>query len=301
MSARFWAVTTLGVMTHVIEFPTHYSPSRNSQPHHAASHGLGQQPHASTATPLPDGLLTALRGARRVEIFTGAGMSKDSGLDTFRDAQTGIWSRVDPQAMATLDSWATDPDPMLAWYLWRAHLCRQAQPNPGHLAIAQWAARGGVELHITTQNIDDLHERAFGNHPPRVTHLHGSLFAYRCSICHKPARTPDLPEEQVERVTPPNCSLCGNPIRPGVVWFGEPLPQKEWARAEQAMEEADLVVIVGTSGVVWPAAGLPSIAASRGVPLIEVSPQRSDLTDLCTWSLRTTAVIGLPALVEGLG
>lgn len=248
---------------------------------------------------LPAELIQAVKNAQNVEFFTGAGMSKDSGLDTFRDAQTGIWSHVDPQAMATIDSWARDPEPMLAWYLWRGTLCRRAQPNPGHLGIAEWGGLPGVEVHITTQNIDDLHERAYDElqQPrPKIAHLHGSLFAYRCSICHKPARMPELPEKQIERATPRNCTLCGNPIRPGVVWFGEPLPHKEWDAAERSMNTADLVVVIGTSGVVWPAAGLPAIAAERGVPIIEISPERTDLTSTATWSIRTTAARGVPAL-----
>lgn len=248
-----------------------------------------------TLEDLPEDLIATVRGAKYVEVFTGAGMSADSGLDTFRDAQTGIWSHVDPQAMATLDSWAKDPEPMLAWYLWRAVLCRRAEANAGHRAIGVWAERGGVTVHVTTQNIDDLHERGGSKN---VAHLHGSLFSYRCSICGKPARMPELPEKQVKRATPPTCSLCGNPVRPGVVWFGEPLPHREWEAAEEAMRAADLVVIIGTSGVVWPAAGLPAIAAQRGTPIVEISPARTDLTDLCTWSLRTTAANGAPLLVE---
>ncbi|QNH95349.1 NAD-dependent protein deacylase [Corynebacterium anserum] len=252
---------------------------------------------------LPRRLINTIRQAQKVEVFTGAGMSKDSGLDTFRDAQTGIWSHVDPQATATIDSWARDPDPMLAWYLWRGTLCRRAKPNPGHLAIAQWAGRNGVDLHITTQNIDDLHERAFDDaKQPRanIAHLHGSLFAYRCSICSKPARTPELPEEQVERIVPPQCSLCGNPIRPGVVWFGESLPHKEWIAAEHSMRSADVVIIIGTSGVIWPAAGLPALAAEASIPIIEISPDRTDLTSLATWSIRTTAARGVPALIAAM-
>ena len=244
---------------------------------------------------LPEDFVAAVRGAKYVEVFTGAGMSADSGLDTFRDAQTGIWSHVDPQAMASLDAWAKDPEPMLAWYLWRAVLCRRADANAGHRAIGQWAERGGVTVHVTTQNIDDLHERGGSKN---VAHLHGSLFRYRCSICSKPARMPELPTEQIERATPPTCTLCGNPVRPGVVWFGEPLPHREWEAAEEAMRMADLVVIIGTSGVVWPAAGLPSIAAQRGAPIVEISPARTDLTDMCTWSLRTTAANGAPLLAQ---
>lgn len=238
----------------------------------------------------PD-LLSTVRSARRVEVFTGAGMSADSGLDTFRDATTGLWSNVDPQAMASIGAWARDPDPMWAWYLWRARKARSAGPNAGHLAVAQWQERASV--HVTTQNIDDLHERAGSRD---VSHLHGSLFAFRCSVCGAPAGEPDLPEEPVERLSPPACTTCGNPVRPGVVWFGETLPETDFAEAEQSMRDCDLLVIVGTSGVVYPAAGLPQIAADRGVPVVEISPATTDLTPLATWHLDTTAAEGLPAL-----
>lgn len=273
---------------------------------------------ARLGTHQPD-LARALRTARRVEIFTGAGMSKDSGLDTFRDAQTGIWENLNPQDMASVDSWERDPEPMLAWYLWRAVLCRRAQPNYGHLAITRWqrALEGTTladadaasdtagdiadnhpgTLHVTTQNVDDLHERAGTSN---IHHLHGSLFSYRCSVCGEPAHMPALPETQLERVKPPACTLCGGAVRPGVVWFGENLPSIEWNAAEASMNTCDLVVIIGTSGVVWPAAGLPQIAARRGVPIVEVSPMRTDLTPLATWSLRTTAALGVPTLVDAV-
>ena len=250
---------------------------------------------------IPTDLQDAARSARRVEVFTGAGMSADSGLDTFRDATTGLWSNVDAQAMATLNSWRRDPDPMWAWYLWRAVRARDADPNPGHLAIARWQdaltsdSNTHGHLHVTTQNIDDLHERGGATD---VSHLHGSLLAFRCSVCGSPAPEPELPTEAVERLTPQACAECGGPVRPGVVWFGEALPEKDFADAEASMLGCDLVVIVGTSGVVFPAAGLPELAARRGVPVVEISPAATDLTPLSTWSLRTTAASGLPALVD---
>ncbi len=245
---------------------------------------------------LPQDLAAAVQDARRIEVFTGAGMSADSGLDTFRDATTGLWSRVDPQAMASVDSWARDPEPMWAWYLWRAAKARTAEPNAGHRAIANWQdIAEDFTVHVTTQNIDDLHERAGSR---SVSHLHGSLFDFRCTICGAPAKEPELPTEPVERLAPPECSTCGNPVRPGVVWFGEALPQRDFAEAEQSMQSCDLVVIVGTSGVVYPAAGLPQIAAARGVPIVEISPDDTDLTPITTWSLRTTAAEGLPALID---
>ena len=243
---------------------------------------------------LPEDLVAVVRAAKYVEVFTGAGMSADSGLDTFRDAQTGIWSHVDPQAMASLDAWAKDPEPMLAWYLWRAVLCRRADANAGHRAIGQWAERGGVTVHVTTQNIDDLHERGGSKN---VAHLHGSLFRYRCSICSKPARMPELPTEQIERATPPTCTLCGNPVRPGVVWFGEALPEAEWKEAERRMRTADALVIVGTSGVVYPAAGLPLMAHAREIPIIEVTPMRTELSHLADVVIEDTAANALPSLL----
>lgn len=246
-------------------------------------------------------LASIIKWAEHVEVFTGAGMSADSGLDTFRDATTGIWSHVDPQAMASINAWAKSPEPMLAWYLWRATLCERAHPHPGHAAIGHWqqlVRKRGGELHVTTQNIDNLHERGGAQ---AVSHLHGSLFSYRCSICGKPAKTPELPEVQVEKVTPPACSLCGNPVRPGVVWFGESLPEKDWEASARSMGEADLVVIVGTSGVVYPAASLPGLAKRRGIPIVEISPAETDLTSLADWSLRTTAAVGVPALAEVAG
>ncbi|AGS33658.1 NAD-dependent deacetylase [Corynebacterium maris DSM 45190] len=248
---------------------------------------------------VPEQALRLVRDAARVEVFTGAGMSADSGIATYRDAQTGLWENVDPQAMASIDAWARDPEPMYAWYLWRRSLVAQAHPNAGHAALADWAAVDGVDVTVTTQNIDDLHERAGS---PDVAHLHGSLFDFRCSICSRPWRgqVPQL-DEPVASLTPPTCPVCGNLVRPGVVWFGEPLPGKEWDLAEQRMQEADLVVIVGTSGVVQPAASLPLLAREAGTPIIEVSPQRSDLTPVATVFVEGTAAQALPQLVDAAG
>ncbi|MDN5582943.1 MAG: NAD-dependent deacylase [Corynebacterium sp.] len=248
-------------------------------------------------------LAQTVRDARRIEVFTGAGMSADSGLDTFRDATTGLWSHVDPQAMASVDSWSRDADAMWAWYLWRAAKARAAAPNAGHRVVAAWQDVPGVQVHVTTQNIDDLHERAGSRD---VSHLHGSLFDFRCAGCGAPAPEPELPSPQetstepTTRLHPPHCATCGDLVRPGVVWFGEALPQDAFAAAEESMETCDLLVIVGTSGVVYPAAGLPHIAAARGVPVVEISPADTDLTPLATRSLRTTAAVGLPELLSSL-
>lgn len=243
--------------------------------------------------------LELARGARNIEVFTGAGMSADSGIDTYRDAITGVWERVDPQAMASISAWAKDPEPMWAWYLWRRQIAARAEPNAGHRAIADWAAVPGADsVHVTTQNIDDLHERGGAE---EVTHLHGSLFEFRCTICSRPWRGEVVQLAQpVERLTPPACPVCGNLIRPGVVWFGEALPQHEWEIAEQRMSEADLVVIIGTSGVVQPAASLPMLAHQLGTPILEISPAATELSPLTALSWRDRAATALPALVAEL-
>lgn len=248
---------------------------------------------------VPEPIAELARNARRIEFFTGAGMSAESGLATFRDAQTGLWSKVDPQAMANFDAWRNDPATIWPWYLWRMKLARQAEPNAGHEAIAAWCAtldRGAGWGHVTTQNIDDLHERG-GTGEDSIAHLHGSLFAFRCDHCGAAAAEPELPDEPVAKLLPPFCDVCElGFVRPGVVWFGESLPVPEWNEAETHARHCDLMVVVGTSGVVFPAAGLPLMAVSAGLPVIEISPDDTDFTPHATHSWRTTAATGLPAL-----
>lgn len=243
-----------------------------------------------TASSTLDTARALLADASHIEVFTGAGMSADSGIATYRDAQTGLWENVDPQDMASIDAWHDDPDTMFAWYLWRAHLAQQAEPNAGHIAVAK-----SPKTAVTTQNIDNLHERAGSKD---VVHLHGSLFDFRCSLCDEHFAQPiNLPTEPVAAITPPACPVCGGPVRPGVVWFGEALPEAEWKEAELRMRTADALVIVGTSGVVYPAAGLPLMAHAREIPIIEVTPMRTDLSHLADIVIEGTAAGALPALL----
>ena len=168
-----------------------------------------------------DAFLDLARDARDVVVLTGAGMSVESGIPTFRDAHTGLWERHDPEELATIDAWERDPDFVWAWYRWRAKLIRDVQPNVGHRALADWADAERANLWIVTQNIDDLHERAGSS---VLAHLHGSIFALRCSECDTPFDETDapalaLPSDPVERLAPPRCPVCGAAVRPGVVWF----------------------------------------------------------------------------------
>ncbi len=222
-------------------------------------------------------------------------MSAESGVETFRDAQTGLWETFDPEQLASPRAWRRQPDAVWAWYMWRHHLVRSVEPNPGHLAVADWQRRADVS--VVTQNIDNLHERAGSQ---RVAHLHGSLFEFRCSRCGTAYHgdLADMPEP-VETLDPPLCA-CGGTIRPGVVWFGEPLPDEPWQQAVEAVAGADVLIVVGTSGIVYPAAGLPSAALAQGIPVIEVNPDSTPLSGSATVTVRDTAARALPGLLDRL-
>lgn len=252
----------------------------------------------STAPELvPEEVRDLARSARRVLVLTGAGASAESGVPTFRDAVAGLWSRFDPMQLATPEAWAADPAMCWAWYGWRAHLIRIAEPNPGHRAITTWQQRPGVDLRVSTQNIDDLHERA-GTEV--MAHVHGNLFDLWCADCEAPsaAEFPPVPEP-VERIDPPRCEACDGWVRPGIVWFGEMLPEAELEATVTAAEWADLVVVVGTSGMVYPAAAVPGIARDLGTSVVEVNPAGSTLPDGADHVIAAPAGEALPALVGG--
>lgn len=258
----------------------------------------GDETEVAAHVDVPAAAVELVRDAEWVTVFTGAGMSAESGIATFRDAETGLWERFDPAQLATPDAWREDPDLVWAWYQWRARLVREAQPNAGHRAIADLGRDRTVM--VVTQNVDDLHERAGSD---VVSHLHGSLFAPRCSNCGRPYHgtdaDPDRALHQV-RVEPPSCPVCLSSVRPGVVWFGEHLPEDAMSRADNAFRACDVVIVVGTSGVVHPAASLPERARAAGIPVIEFNPEPSALTPLATHSLRATAAAGLPALLDAV-
>lgn len=261
-------------------------------------------PDTGAGTRIPDAVADLVRRAEWITVFSGAGMSAESGIATFRDAQTGLWEKFDPAELATPEAWARDPALVWGWYRWRAREVLAAQPNAGHRALAELATSRTVM--IVTQNVDDLHERAGGD---VVSHLHGSLFAPRCSVCGTPYDGPGAfpdpgdtgtaPDDP--RVDPPTCPRCGGRVRPGIVWFGEALPGSDWQRADQAFRAAEVVLVVGTSGIVYPAAALPERAVRAGIPVIEFNPSPSALSDIVTHSLRMPAAVGLPALLASLG
>lgn len=246
---------------------------------------------------IPATLLNALRSARHVVVFTGAGVSAESGIPTFRDSLTGLWERFDAASLATPDAFRQDPALVWGWYEWRRMKVLQAQPNPAHRAIAE------LSLHIprltlVTQNVDDLHERAGSTD---VIHLHGSLHQPRCFDC---ARTPDAPlgmpaePEAGRHLEPPRCAHCGGQLRPGVVWFGESLPARALDAAFAAAQACDLLISVGTSGVVYPAAQVPGLAWESGAVVVHVNPQAQSDRREREYALAGAAGEQLPALLD---
>lgn len=243
---------------------------------------------------MSEGIRQALaRPFDRIVIFSGAGMSADSGIPTFRSGGNGLWHEFDPQDLATPDAWERDKQLVWGWYEWRRGLVMAAQPNPGHGAVAELQRRWGAI--VVTQNVDDLHERAGVERP---LHLHGSLFRPRCVTCARRHTLDAPPQEVTRRLEPPRCRHCRGYIRPGVVWFGESLDQALMDEAAEAISGCDLLLIVGTSGVVYPAAGLVDYAP-RGAVVIEINPQPpAEAGRRLHWE--TTAATGLPMVVAVL-
>lgn len=238
-----------------------------------------------------------LREARNLVIFTGAGMSAESGVPTFRDALTGLWEQYDAEELATPEAFQADPALVWGWYEWRRARVSSVLPNGGHIAVAMIESRipGSV---LITQNVDDLHEQAGSSAP---IHLHGSLFAPRCSQCSRPATLPDIAGGEPvagRRVEPPRCHECGSGVRPGIVWFGEPLPETALAEAMRAASSCDLLLAIGTSGVVYPAAEIPSVAARNGATVIQINPHETPFDRIAGVNLRGPAAQILPELVE---
>lgn len=240
-----------------------------------------------------------LNASQRPVVLTGAGVSQESGVPTFRDALEGLWTQYDPMQLATPQAFQQHPKRVWDWYEYRREKVRQAQPNPGHYALAALGRRFPA-LKLITQNVDDLHERAGS---AGVIRLHGSIAANKCSAACRGEPTPvDVTQLEWDRdAGPPPCPYCGRPVRPDVVWFGEMLPQAAIQAAIAASERADVMLVVGTSGVVTPAAHMPVIAKQAGAILIEVNPVASQITPMADLWLPAPSGEALPRLVEALG
>lgn len=251
-----------------------------------------------------------LSKAERVVVLTGAGVSAESGVPTFRDATTGLWRSHRPEDLATPEAFRRDPELVWSWYQWRRRLVGRCEPNAGHLAIARFAlAHGHVDL--VTQNVDGLHHRAaltaaLETSPPKdplpafPTELHGALMRDRCSGCglRSDAAPTDGPEAGPDvRVPVARCSECRALLRPDVVWFGEALDVSALEDAFTAAAEADVCLVVGTSSLVYPAAGIPRAALGADRPVIEVNMEATPLTPHATYTLNGPAGRILPELL----
>ena len=244
----------------------------------------------------PDAIITSeltriLSKAIRVVVLTGAGISAESGIPTFREAQTGLWSRYDPEDLATPQAFDRDPGVVWEWYAWRRELVSRATPNAGHLALAALEGRF-PEFTLITQNVDGLHQQAGSR---RVIELHGNIRRIRCSAENIIVEAWPVTEE-----IPPRCPHCGGRLRPDVVWFGESLPRQALESAWQAAGSCQVFLSIGTSSLVEPAASLPYVALRSGAKVIEINPQPTPLTPQADYSWQQPAGVALPALLAAL-
>jgi NAD-dependent deacetylase len=240
-------------------------------------------PHVPRELPL------ILRDAERVTVLTGSGVSAESGVPTFREAQTGLWERFEPQQLATPEAFASDPRLVWEWYAWRRRLVSDAEPNQAHRALAELEARV-PEFTLVTQNVDGLHQRAGSRD---VIELHGNILRSKC-FWEGVIVEPEGHDESV----PPLCPGCGAYLRPDVVWFGEMLPAAGIEAASVAARTCDVFLSVGTSSLVYPAAALPYEALENGATVVEVNPSETPLTERADHVLRGVAGEVMPELLR---
>ena len=234
---------------------------------------------------------SALRDARHVCVLTGAGISAESGVPTFRDAQTGLWAQFRPEDLATPEAFARDPQRVWQWYQWRRDLVAQDEPNAGHRAIVELARRV-PRLTLVTQNVDGLHQRAGSRD---VIEYHGNLFRDRCST-EQTVRD----RAQASASGLPECVQCGALLRPDVVWFGEAIPREAKRQADAAASACDVFLSIGTAAAVYPAAGLAAWAASGGAMVIEINLEPTALTEFADVALHGPGGHLLPSLIAAL-
>ncbi|GAB4426591.1 MAG: NAD-dependent deacylase [Anaerolineales bacterium] len=238
---------------------------------------------------IPADLTKFLRKAERVAALTGAGVSQESGLRTFRDAQTGHWAKHRPEDLATPQAFARNPKLVWDWYAMRREKIKDAQPNPAHYALVEMA-RHIPDFRLITQNVDGLHLKAGS---PSVVELHGNLRRVKCSSCGKQAQTWDDAGEDV-----PRCRLCGEMLRPDVIWFNESLPRDALEYAVEAARNCQVFFSIGTSGLVQPAASLAFGARNKGAVVVEINAEPTPLTPKADFALHGKAGEILPALVR---
>jgi NAD-dependent protein deacetylase/lipoamidase len=241
---------------------------------------------------VPGALVERLRAARAIAVLTGAGVSAESGVPTFRDAQTGLWATFDPQELATPSAFARKPKFVWDWYAWRREKLGAAKPNAGHVALAA-IERRVPRFTLITQNVDGLHQAAGS---ANVVELHGNIRRVKCS---RGCGVVDAWQEGTAS-EPPRCAACGAWLRPDVVWFEEMLPPHALEAAEDAARRCEVFLVVGTAAEVYPAAALPMLARDAGATVVEVNPQPTALSPEVDHVLRGPSGVVLPALVAAV-
>ncbi len=237
----------------------------------------------------PMGLVDALRAATHIAVLTGAGVSAESGVPTFRDAQTGLWAQYRPEELATPEAFRRNPRRVWEWYTWRREIVQRVQPNPGHSALVEMVSHV-ARFDLITQNVDGLHQRAGSEH---VIELHGNIHRTKCF------REGIVIDEWVDTGEMPlRCPRCGDHLRPDVVWFGERLPPDALEAAIDAAEACDVFFSIGTSGLVEPAALLAHIAMEHGAKVIEINPVTTPLTPHVSFALPGPSGVALPELMR---
>jgi NAD-dependent deacetylase len=237
---------------------------------------------------IPPDLINSLRQANHVAVLTGAGTSAESGVPTFREAQTGLWAQYNPEELATPQAFRRNPALVWEWYEWRRGLVANAEPNPGHVALAQMA-QFIPKLTLITQNVDGLHQRAGSED---VIELHGNIMRTKCFDDGRIV-TDWFDEGEI----PPRCPHCDGLLRPDVVWFGEGLPYDALLTAVSAAESCDIFFSIGTSGLVQPAASIPIQAVRNGRVTVEINPQPTPITRQVSYALAGPSGTVLPALL----
>jgi NAD-dependent deacetylase len=229
-----------------------------------------------------------LRSAKKIVFFTGAGMSAESGIATFRGVN-GIWNKMKPEELANFNAFMQNPNLVWEWYQHRREIINSTTPNAGHFAIAEFEKHFSVT--VVTQNIDNLHRRAGST---KIFELHGNIERNFCVDCHTFYNSPELEITN----TAPKCKKCGGLVRPDVVWFGEMLPQDQFSEGETAAEWSDICFVIGTSAVVYPAAYIPKSAKRGGSYLVEINIEPTELSDFADYSIFGKAGEILPMILE---
>lgn len=236
-------------------------------------------------------LIRRLRAAQHVAVLTGAGVSAESGIPTFRDAQVGLWAQYRPEDLATPEAFERNPRLVWDWYAWRGEMTRRAQPNPGHYALAEMQ-RHVAQFNLITQNVDGFHQLAGSTN---VIELHGNIMRIKCS-----RENVVIDRWAAAAETPPRCPHCGAYLRPDVVWFGERLPPDALESAAQAATACDVFFSIGTSSLVEPAASLARLALQHGAAVVEINPTITPLTSRATFVLQGASGEILPALIKAV-